>query len=59
MVTHMSARTHCGGPEDMSVSDKESSTVLFGLFELDAPGTVVCYSSPIEEKINDSTSTMV
>ena len=55
----MSARTHCGGPEDMSVSDKESSTVLFGLFELDAPGTVVCYSSPIEEKINDSTSTMV
>ena len=36
MVTHMNARTHCGGPEDMSVSDKESSTVLFGLFERDS-----------------------
>jgi photoactive yellow protein len=55
----MRVRTDCGGPEELEVSNKESSTLPFGLFELDATGTVVHYSPPTEEKTNASSINVV
>jgi photoactive yellow protein len=38
------------GREDIQVSDNEITTIPFGMFELDATGTVVHYSAASEEK---------
>jgi photoactive yellow protein len=50
-ATHMSVRAGFDGREDIQVSDNEiTRTIPFGMFELDAAGTVVHYSAASEEK---------
>lgn len=46
----MSAKAAFSGREGIQVNDKGITTVPFGLFELDAKGTVVHYSAASEEK---------
>jgi hypothetical protein len=50
MATLTSAKRRFNGREDMEVSDNESSTIPFGMFELNATGTIVHYSPATEER---------
>jgi hypothetical protein len=52
MAVNKSMRIHSDGPEELEVSDKKSSDIPFGLFEVDATGRVIHYSPPHGEKID-------
>jgi photoactive yellow protein len=47
-ATHTSAKADCTGLEDMEVSDNETSIIPFGMFELNATGTIIHYSPAME-----------
>jgi photoactive yellow protein len=49
-VTQRSARMRFAGRKVMEVNDKETSQIPFGMFELDAAGTVLHYSPASEDK---------
>jgi photoactive yellow protein len=49
-VTHTNATTCFGGRKEIEVSDNEVLQIPFGMFELDAAGTVIHYSPALEEK---------
>jgi photoactive yellow protein len=53
MVTPMKARTRFAGRKDMEVNGNEISRIPFGMFELDAAGTIIHYS-PVSERKNSN-----